>query len=95
MSPSDSEVKSDSSDDFNDEDRPVLAMLSSSSSPDKFDAIFSVDSDVNISSSSHDGDVPLMRVLKGVLFDGTCMVCSWRTCSTRGSITACTVPIFH
>ena len=51
MSPSDSELNFDSSDDFSDEDRPVLAMLSSSSSKDELDAMFSVDSDVHVSSS--------------------------------------------
>ena len=59
MSSSDSELNSDSSDDFSDEDRPFLAMLSSSSSEDEFDAIFSVDSDLNITSLSDDVDVPL------------------------------------
>ena len=59
MSPSDSALNSDSSDDFSAEDRPVLPMLSSSSSQDKFDDIFSVDNDVNILSTSDDVDVPL------------------------------------
>ena len=36
-----------------------------------------------------------MHVLKGLLFDDKCMVRSWRTCSTRASITACTGQIFH
>ena len=40
MSSSDSELNSDSSDDFSDEDRPFLGMASSSSSEDEFDAIF-------------------------------------------------------
>ena len=39
MSSSDSELNSDSSDDFSDEDRPFLGMASSSSE-DEFDAIF-------------------------------------------------------
>ena len=59
MSSSDSELNSDSSDDFSDEDRPILATLSSSSSEDEFDAIFSVDSALNISSPSDDVDVAL------------------------------------
>ena len=49
----------ESSDDFSNEDRPVLAMLSSSSSEHEFDAIFSVLSALNISSSSDGVDVPL------------------------------------
>ena len=57
-------MNSDSSDDFSDEDRPFLAMLSSSSPQDEFDAIFSVDSDVNILSSSDDVDVLLDARLK-------------------------------
>ena len=36
-----------------------------------------------------------MHVLKGLLFAGKCMVRSWRTCSTRASITACTGQIFQ
>ena len=59
MSSSDSELNSDSSDDFSDQDRPFLAMLSSSSSEDEFDAIFSVDSDTNVSYLSDDVHVPL------------------------------------
>ena len=59
MSSSDSELNSDSSDDFSNEDRPVLAMLSPSSSEDEFDAIFPAHSALNISSTSNDVDVPL------------------------------------
>ena len=59
MSSSDSELNPDSCDDFSDEDRPILSMLTSSLSEDEFDPIFSVDSALIMSSSSDDIDVPL------------------------------------
>ena len=57
-------MNSDSSDDFSDEDRPILSMLSSLSSEDEFDTIVSVDSALNISSSSDGTDVPLKSRLE-------------------------------
>ena len=59
MSSSDSELNSDSSDAFSDEDRPFLAMLSSSSSEHDEESHSSSESDDNMFKSSDEDDVPL------------------------------------
>ena len=81
MSSLDSELNSDSSGDFSDEERPFLTMFASSLAEDELESLFIAKGTI---CSNHLMNIMYrwMHVLQSASFDGKCMVRSWRTCST-------------